>query len=122
MRRTKARVVGCFDVAVFVGTWHLRQAKSLPHYSADEGKARPDVLGHDSPEQRVRRDIINRQWDNLPDKPRIALEDDDPVTVRAAHELNEVALVLAAVLRPVARAFYEHLHTLAKQQLVVLLA
>ena len=47
-------------------------------------QARPDVLGDDRAEKRVGGEVVDGEGNNLPRQPRIAVEDDNPVTAGAA--------------------------------------
>src|SRR5438105_4622969 len=79
------------------------------------------VIGHDGAEQGMRAHVVDCDGNDLADKPRIAVEHDDPVTGRAAGELDEIAFMLAAPLGAVAGALDEDGDSLAKEPLVLLL-
>src|SRR5436190_6745524 len=77
------------------------------------------MFGHYGTEQRVRADVIDGDGDDLADEAGVAVEDSDPVVGRAAGELKEVAVILAAMSGAVAGAFDENFDPRTEELLAV---
>src|SRR5262245_45785669 len=70
----------------------------------------------------MRADVVNGDGNDLADEARVPIKNDDPVVVRPAGELNDLALDFVTVFGSVTRAFNKHFDSLAEKSLAVLLA
>ena len=83
---------------------------------------RPDVLGDHAAEQREGVGVVDRDVEQLADLAAIAVEDHDPVAVRAADQLHDRSPPSSCRWRGLARPFDQHFHLAADERLVVFLA
>src|SRR5690606_21112914 len=99
-----------------------RRGKQLERWFLSEREQlRPDMLRYHGAEEGVGVGVVDRNRQRLADLAEVAVEDDDPVAHRAAHELDGVALFVAA-FGGFAAAFDEDLDLSTEKTLVVLLA
>src|SRR3989304_4513758 len=99
-------------LTTFLAVWRGKRERKPENFWTD-------MLRDHLTEQRVGVGVENANRQELADLAAIALEDDDPVAIRAARQLQAVAQFVAFLGR-FARSFGEHRHLAAEEGPLVL--